>query len=261
MRIAAALTLPLLLLAASTCAQERDEPPGEVTNSLGMRFRLVRPGSFVMGAAPRDGEAAGDELPAHRVTITEAFYLGATEVTQEQYERVMGANPSRFRGADLPVEQVSWLDAEEFCFRLSLLTGEDYRLPTEAQWEYAARAGSPTVYSWSDSPADAGAHAWFSGNSAERSHPVATRRPNAWGLHDTAGNVWEWCADCYGPYDAGPQTDPAGPPAGAQRVSRGGAWFNAPPHLRASNRNPGSADLRHDGLGFRVVLCRGAISR
>jgi formylglycine-generating enzyme required for sulfatase activity len=207
-----------------------DELPAEpakavvsIVNSIGMRFVPIQAGTFTMG----EGEQA------HQVTLTQAFHLGQYEVTQEQYERVMGKNPSKFKGKQNPVEMVKWNDAVEFCRKLSELSEEKsagivYRLPTGAEWEYSCRAGTTTKYSFGDSSSELGDYAWYSKNSGKTTHPVGGKKPNPWGLYDMHGNVWEWCQDRYGDYPSGSVTDPTGAASGSVRVSRGGSWFNIP---------------------------------
>jgi formylglycine-generating enzyme required for sulfatase activity/serine/threonine protein kinase len=227
--------------------------PQEWTNSIGMKFRLIPAGEFRMGVVPGDGSADDDESPRHRVVITKPFYMGVYEVTQEQYRAVMGTNPSYFKGDNHPVEQVSWNDAVEFCRKLSQMDGESYRLPTEAEWEYACRAGSTSVYYWGNSMEDG--HAWHEGNSGGQTHPVGQKLPNAWGLYDMSGNVWEWCADWYdsGYYGRSPMQDPQGPSSGSMRVLRGGSWVNLARNLRSSYRNRLNPDFRYGSNGFRIL--------
>jgi uncharacterized protein (TIGR02996 family) len=246
----------------------------EVVNSLGMRLALIPPGSFLMGAAERRPGDSQDEQPQHEVEISRAFYLGVTEVTQEQYEKVMVSNPSYFAagaaregnnrlGADVdtrsfPVDSVSHEDATELCRRLSALpaekrAGRRYRLPSEAEWEYACRAGIfSTDYHFGAKLESSQAN--FSG--AGRSVAVASFGPNAWGLFDMHGNVWEWCADWYHKdyYKTSPRRDPTGPTSGARRVIRGGGWTGSVHLCRASLRGHNSADARHSYNGCRVVL-------
>ncbi|MCY3022169.1 MAG: SUMF1/EgtB/PvdO family nonheme iron enzyme [Planctomycetota bacterium] len=217
-----------------------------------------------------------DEKPAHEVTLTTPFYLGKWEVTQEQYAQVMGTNPSYFKGATLPVEQVSWDDAQEFCKKLSekpaavahfaKLRGNEfgqqqsgkmlYSLPTEAQWEFACRAGSATKYCFGDSDASLGDYAWYSANSASKTHPVGQKKPNAWGLYDMHGNVWEWVQDRYSDkyYQESPPIDPKGPETGTGRVLRGGCWVNDPDFCRAAHRGRYAPGYRYAYFGFRAAL-------
>ncbi len=223
---------------------------------VALEFVRIEPGSFTMGADRHFGDA--DESPPHRVTLTQAFYLGKYEVTQAQWEAVMGGNPSRFRGQSLPVESVSWNDCQIFLARLGELTGEKFALPTEAQWEYACRAGTGTPWSFGDADAAIGDYAWCGENSGGTTHPVGTKAPNPWGLHDMHGNVGEWCADWYGlhTYDRGDVTDPAPrpPAAGSSPVWRGGAWGDNSGFLRSSYRNCNAAASGHHGIGLRCVL-------
>ena len=188
--------------------------------------------------------------------------MGVHEITQAQYEQVMGVNPSRFKGADNPVENVSWDDAVEFCRRLSELPAEKeagnvYRLPTEAEWEYACRAGTTTMYSFGDDESKLGDCDWFSENSGTKTHPVGGKKPNAWGLYDMHGNVWEWCQDLYGDYPSGPVTDPTGPATGSDRVYRGGSWYGTAVYCRSANRHWYLPSYRSINLGFRVVRSSG----
>jgi len=195
------------------------------------------------------------EKPAHEVTLTKPWYMCKHEVMQEQYQQVMGVNPSHFKGVNLPVEQVSWDNATEFCKKLSEKTGMTIRLPTEAQWEFACRAGTTTTYYTGDADADLGRAAWYDANSRGKTHPVGQKAANAWGLHDMHGNVWEWCADWYEEYRPGAVVDPQGPGEGQYRVLRGGAWDGHPRGCRTSNRNGLDPDYRGCYfIGFRVVV-------
>jgi serine/threonine protein kinase/formylglycine-generating enzyme required for sulfatase activity len=243
-----------------------------ITNSIAMKLILIPAGDFLMGSPDSDGDAEANEKPQHRVRIARPFYLGATEVTQGQYRAVTGATPSSFKGSDdLPVEQVSWNDAIAFCTKLSKREGlkpsyqsgvgawsaaEGYRLPTEAEWEYACRAGSTTKYSLGDYPGSLGEYAWCSDNSGQRTHPVGWKRPNAWGLYDMHGNVWEWCWDAYSEdyYRESPDLDPHGPPPGTLgRVFRGGGWDFGPQGARSADRSAFVPGRRGHSLGFRVA--------
>ena len=215
----------------------------------GMEFVWVPPGEFRMGS--KSSEADDDERPRMRVRISRGFFLGKYEVTQGQWEAVMGSNPSRFDGCgpDCPVENVSWDDVQEFIRRLNAREGGNrYRLPTEAEWEYAARAGTN-----GDHYGNLAAIAWHEDNSGNRTHPVGRKAPNEWGLYDMLGNVWEWVEDWYGGYPGGAVTDPRGPGSGSLRVIRGGCWYNGARICRASNRSLNSPGGRHHGLGFRLL--------
>jgi formylglycine-generating enzyme required for sulfatase activity len=245
--------------------QARAQAPKEITNSIGMKLVLIPKGTFMMGS-PKSEEGRQKEETQHEVTISKDYYLGVYEVTQAQYEKVMGKNPSRFQGAvvgnenaDLPVEQVSWDVAVEFCKKLSDLpeekkAGRVYRLPTEAQWEYACRAGSKTAYSFDDEKGLLPEYGWFSRNSSRRTHTVGLLEPNAWGLHDMHGNVWEWCSDRYGDYPKGAVSDPSGPKEGSYRVIRGGSWGYGAAYCESAYRLWRSPELRDSALGFRVAL-------
>ncbi len=215
----------------------------------------VEAGSFIMGCTGEQGsDCCNGEQPYHRVTITQDYYIGKFEVTQELYEAVMGINPSNWKSSDRPVENVSWNDAQEFCAELSRMTGRRFSLPTEAEWEYAARGGKKSTgakYSGSSSVANV---AWYDGNSGGQTHRVGQLRANELGIYDMSGNVWEWCYDWFGSYSSGSQTDPMGPSTGSNRVLRGGSWDNGAGRCRVSRRGNDSPDIRSGGYGFRVVL-------
>ena len=221
----------------------------ESADSIGMKFKLIPAGTFTMG----DGD------DAHDVTLTKPFKMGVHEVTQAQYEQVMGVNLSKYKGADNPVENVSWDDAVEFCRRLSELPAEKaagnvYRLPTEAEWEYACRAGTTTKYSFGDDESELGDYAWYGVNSDQKTHPVGSKKPNAWGLYDMHGNVFEWCQDRYGDYPSGSVTDPTGPAVGSSRVFRGGSWSSSAENRRSASRYGYYPSDRYSYGGFRVCL-------
>ena len=231
------------------------------------RFVWINPGTFQMGSIEgTDPDRYNDEVP-HRVTLTRGFWLLDHEVTQREYEWVMGNNPSRFTGdAAHPVEQVSWDDAVAFCKRLTDLDrslkriglDQAYRLPTEAEWEYAARAGSTGARYTVDGlgPADSlNEIAWWMRNSNSKKHAVRGKKPNAWGLYDMLGNVWEWCSDWYGDYPSGDVTDPKGPDSGPGHVQRGGSYYDDDrPKFRSASRAYSKANTRSDETGFRPVL-------
>jgi formylglycine-generating enzyme required for sulfatase activity len=220
--------------------------PRAMTNSIGMEFVRIPAGEFQMGS----NEGNADERPVHRVRISEPFYLGKYEVTQGQWEAVMGTNPSRFTGhPHRPVETVSWEEVQEFIQRLNRQEGwEVCRLPTEAQWEYAARAGTTTA--WYENDVDA--IAWYAENSGKKTHEVGQKRPNAWGVYDMLGNVWEWNDDGRRTYTRASVTDPRGPTdAGARRVFRGGGWGHPAQVVRAASRGWFGPGRRDDFLGFR----------
>jgi formylglycine-generating enzyme required for sulfatase activity len=238
-------------------------PPAQagrtIDNSIGVKLALIPAGEFQMGSPDSDSKADSNEKPQHTVRITKPFYLGVTEVTQEQYERVMATNPSNFKGAQLPVEQVSWDEAVEFCRKLSSLpsersAGRVYRLPTEAEWEYACRAGSKTKWSFGDSESSLGDYAWYSSNSGSKTQAVGQKKPNAWGLYDMHGNVWEWCSDWAGNYASTTVSDPSGATAGSYRVLRGGSWLSDARGCRSAYRFRFTPVSRSDSLGFRLAF-------
>jgi formylglycine-generating enzyme required for sulfatase activity len=218
-----------------------------------------KPGTFMMGS-PRDEKGRQEDETQHEVTLTEGFYLGKYEVTQEQWEKVMGSNPSEYKGTTLPVEMVSWDDAMQFCEKLTqmekaagrLPEGWAYTLPTEAQWEYACRAGTTTVFSFGDeiTPTQANYKDGESGGTTV----VGTYPANAWGFHDMHGNVYEWCRDWKGDYPDGQVSDPIGPPVGSLRVSRGGGWDYYGWNLRSAYRRWSTPWFRINTLGFRLSL-------
>ena len=265
-----------------------------ITNSIGMKLVLIPKGTFTMGS-PIDEEGRLEDEVQHQVTISQDYYLGVTEVTQGQYEKVMGNNPSNFQfhqsykvpgdSSNHPVEMVSSDDAVEFCKRLSELpeekkAGRVYRLPTEAEWEYACRAGSTSKYSFGDDEGQLGDYAWFSGNSNQKSNPVGQKKPNAWGLYDMHGNVFEWCADWYDDYPKQAVTDPVGPAEGVvpvnrvvheysqdvlfqvvtheTRVNRGGSEAAS---SRSAGRNCNAPRVRSPNRGFRVALSSSGIPK
>jgi formylglycine-generating enzyme required for sulfatase activity len=224
-------------------------------NSLGMEFTLIPAGSFTMGADKNFEDADDDETPQHRVSISRPFYLGAYEVTQAQWTAVMGNNPSSFKGLSNPVEMVSWDDVQAFIQRLNAKEGHNrYRLPTEAEWEYAARAGTTGAYSFGDDEDSLGRYAWYWDNSGEKTHLVGQKQPNAWGLYDMYGNVWEWVQDCYEKYSSSSVTDPKGPSSGSYRVRRGGSWGRFARDCRAAYRNRNWSIIRRNDIGFRLAL-------
>ncbi len=224
----------------------------------GVKFTMIQVegGTFTMGATPEQGGDAWDiEKPAHRVTLS-SFSIGQTEVTQELWEAVMGSNPSRFEGAKLPVEYVSWNDCQVFIEKLNALTGLNFSLPTEAEWEYAARGGNKSQgykYSGSNNLDDV---AWYDGNSGRTTHDVATKRANELGIYDMSGNVWEWCQDWYGwdYYSSSPSSNPTGPASGSRRVYRGGSGLNSAGGCRVAYRSGNFAGIRYNYLGFRLAL-------
>jgi formylglycine-generating enzyme required for sulfatase activity len=226
---------------------DRGPQPGstKVNAKDGQRYVWIPPGSFIMGCSPGDTECGDEEKPAHNVSITKGFWLGQTPVTQAAYKRVMGTNPSYFKGDNLPVEQVTWDEAKQYCEAIG------GRLPTEAEWEYAARAGTA-----GERYGNLDAIAWYQGNSGGQTHPVGTKASNAWNLYDMLGNVWQWTADWYGGTYSRQQEsggDPQGPAYGQYRVLRGGSWLYNPRVVRVSYRGRGGPADRFNKFGVRCV--------
>jgi len=272
-RIAIAALFTVLLTSLTECSNNVKEDillkePEEVTRGTEGALAksaeatgemvLIPAGEFIMGSP--DDEGYDSERPQHEVSI-DSFYIGKYEVTFEQYdlfcEKTGRSKPSD-RGwgrGKRPVINVSWYDAVAFCDWLSELSGDRYRLPTDAEWEYACRAGTTTKYNFGDSTRDLGLYAWYSGNAGKRTHPVGNLRANAWGLHDMHGNVWEWCSDWYDEsyYSRSPSSNPTGPTNGQNRVHRGGSWGSDASHLRSTNRNYASPDVTISFLGFRCA--------
>jgi formylglycine-generating enzyme required for sulfatase activity len=207
-----------------------------------------------MMGSPASEVGRCDNETQHEVAISKAFWLGQTPVTQVQWEAVMGTQPSYYCGnPNHPVEKISWQDATAFCRCLSEATGMAFRLPTEAEWEYACRAGTAATYSFGDDPSSLGENAWFEDNSGGSTNPVAMKKSNRWGLYDMHGNVWEWCSDWYEDYSLNAATDPEGPKSGLYRVVRGGSWINSSMACRAARRiNDVPGGCTH-ALGFRVA--------
>jgi formylglycine-generating enzyme required for sulfatase activity len=239
----------------------------EFTNSIGMKLVLIPAGTFSMGSPVGEDPSRSDDELTHEVTISEPFYLGVVEVTQGQYEKVMGRTPSFFSKQELrtsdssmyPVERVSWKDAVSFCEKLSekldeKAAGRLYRLPTEAEWEYACRAGSNSAFCFGSSPDSLGSYAWFEKNSGSKTHPGGEKKANAWGLYDMHGNVWEWCQDWWGDFPARSVTDPRGPDSGVQRVLRGGGWDDDAGGCRSAYRNRNFPSNRYFSIGFRIAM-------
>jgi formylglycine-generating enzyme required for sulfatase activity len=221
-----------------------------------MKLVYIPPGEFMMGSPDSEKDRFSREGPQHRVRITKGFYMTVTEVTQAQWKAVMGNNPSNFKDDDLPVAQVSWDYAVEFCSRLSQKEGKGYRLPTEAEWEYACRAGTTTRFYFGDNDSMLSDYAWYYENTGTKTLPVGKKKPNSFGLYDMHGNVSEWCSDWYDEdyYSQSPVDDPKGPSTGQYRVIRGGSWNYLPRLSRSANRIGRLPDHSDYGFGFRVVV-------
>ena len=263
------------------CSQDGGEVqpivPGEnfstlLSGGVSLDMNWIKPGTFIMGS-PEDESCRGDDETQHSVKLSQGFWLGKYEITQSQYEAVMGMNPSEFQGSNLPVENVNWYDTTNFCAKLTeqmkaagrLPAGYEFSLPTEAQWEYACRAGTTTSLNSGKNLSDdeecpeMDEVAWYSYNSNETTHLVGQKQPNAWGLYDMHGNVIEWCSDWYGDYpvsEANSIVDPIGPEAGSYRVNRGGYWDERAGEGRSASRYANSPDLRSSYRGFRVALVK-----
>ena len=222
----------------------------------GITFNMIKVdgGTFTMGATPEQENPHQFEEPTHQVTLP-SYYIGETEVTQELWKAVMGNNPSNFKGDNLPVENVSWEDSQTFIGKLNDLTGKRFRLPTEAEWEYAARGGNRSNHTQYSGGSRIDDVAWYDGNSGSKTHSVKTKKPNELGLYDMSGNVWEWCQDWYDSYGSKAQTNPMGPDSGSHRVGRGGSWLGySGRYCRLSHRNYYSPGGRVSNLGFRLAL-------
>jgi formylglycine-generating enzyme required for sulfatase activity len=236
--------------------------PMPFTNSVGMKFVWIPPGTFVMGSPKEEKDRQPDETQ-HRVTLTKGFYMGVYPVTQEQWQGIMGSNPSEFKGKmHLPVEQVSWNDCQAFIKKLQEKDKKQYRLPSEAEWEFCCRAGTTTPYYFGEAISTDQAN--FNGESTfavgkqglfrKSTIPVGSFPANRLGLHDMQGNVWQWCQDWHGEYSQKDMVNPQGPDAGPFRELRGGSWINHPRYCRSASRLGRSPDLRSNNLGFRVCF-------
>ena len=253
----------IVVLFGLVLAGYAEQPTKKFENTLGMEFVLIQPGQFMMGS-PKDepGRYAGETQ--RRVTLTHGFYLQTTEVTQAQWKALMDKNPSSNKGCggNCPVEMVSWDDVQKFIKKLNDKEGTDkYRLPTEAEWEYACRAGAATAFSSGEIAKldceldpNLGPVGWYCYNSGDIIHPVAQKKPNPWGLYDMNGNVQEWCQDQFAPYPPGDVTDPKGPASGTYRAMRGGAWYSPARDCRSASRFGSAPHYRFRHIGFR--LCR-----
>jgi sulfatase modifying factor 1 len=271
------LAILLLLLIAVGCddstqteqptehpVEQPTEPAKEsITNTIGMKLNLIPAGTFTMGSPATETDRQDNETQ-HPVTISKPFYMQTTEVTQGQWKAVMGTEPWKGQGSvkegpNNAATYVSWDDAIAYCKKLSEKEGKTYRLPTEAEWEYACRAGTETRWSFGDDEKEFGDYAWYDKNTYDVGdkypHQVGLKKPNAFGLYDMHGNVWEWCHDYYGRdyYKQSPEQDPTGPTSGSFRVLRGGAWYFFTRGTRSANRDRLDADVRYDNVGFRLV--------
>jgi formylglycine-generating enzyme required for sulfatase activity len=251
-----------LALAMVSGSLGQSQPPSTFTNSIGMKFVRIPAGEFTMGS-PNTEKGRGDDEIRRKIIFSKALYLGVVPVTQEQWQTIMGDNPSYFKGEkNLPLEQISWRDCQTFCQKLSAKDKKLYRLPTEAEWEYACRAGTTTPYHFGATLSTEQAN--YNGNFTygpgkkglyrEKTTPVGSFPANAWGLYDMHGNVWQWCHDWHGGYSNQEFIDPRGPKAGKNRVLRGGSWGSHPIFCRSANRNFADPDARTEFYGVRVCF-------
>jgi formylglycine-generating enzyme required for sulfatase activity len=249
-------TQPCTSSATTETSSQPAGPTLDLGNNIAMRVVLIPSGKFMMGSPPNEQAREDDEGPQRQVTITKPFYMGMYTVTQEQYQQVMGDNHSRFIGPQNPVETLSCDEAMEFCRKLSQRTGKKVHLPTEAQWEYACRAGTTTRFSFGDAEKALDDCGWSLSNSNSKTHPVGQKRANPWGLYDMHGNVWQWCSDWYADSYANEKNeDPQGPDSGYGRVLRGGSWYVNRQTCRSAFRATSDPYGRVNGFGgFRVVV-------
>jgi len=254
------LIIIVFLLACRPERSDSDTKNVNLPDGTTIEFVYIPAGNFKMGSAPDEQDRHGDEGPARKVTISKGFYLGKYEVTQQQWISVMQYNPAVFQKEanylQKPIDWVSWFDCQEFISQLNQLGVGHFRLPTEAEWEYACRAGTETRYYWGYDVEDNKVYqnAWAFSRAEGKSHPVGLKKPNAWGLYDMSGNVWEWCSDWRGPYNPSDTINPSGPLEGTKKIYRGGSWFNKPSTLRSANRHSHEPDVRGTNAGLRLVL-------
>lgn len=248
--------LVLILVGLNSIKIIQAQKPKLYVNSVGIEFVLIQSGSFMMGSP--DGEGRKNEHPLHKVMISKSFYMGKYEVTQTEWQEIMGYNPSHFKGSSLPVESVTYEDILIFIKKLNAKEKDEiYRLPTEAEWEYACRSGSKSEYFFGEinNVASLDNYAWSGDNSENTTHPVGQKKPNSWGLYDMYGNVWEWCYDWYGEnyYMESPLTDPTGPEIGQGRVMRGSDFVNPAQRACRSAIRVSPRSLKGEDKGFRLV--------
>ncbi|NCD35416.1 MAG: formylglycine-generating enzyme family protein [Spartobacteria bacterium] len=243
--------------AGMTTHKNGDVETFDLGGGVTLEMVYVEPGTFMMGSPMSEAGRRENEVQ-HRVTLTKGYWIGKYEVTQEQWGAIMGTNPATFKGAMNPVETVSWDDCKAFIEKLNMRSsGDTFRLPTEAEWEFAARGGNKsrgTVYSGGN---ELNAVGWYEGNSGRQAHEVGTKAPNELGIYDMSGNVWEWCSDWYGDYSVLAQVDPDGAKKGSIRVKRGGSWGNYADFCRVASRYHYAPSNSHDGYGFRLARSPG----
>lgn len=226
-----------------------DIPNSYECTKTGIEFILVKPGTFLMG----NNEGISHDSPVHKVTITKPFFMGKFSVTQKQYQKVIETNPSINKAEENPVENVSWDDCMDFVKKLNKFSEEDFRLPTEAEWEYCCKAGTTSLYFFGDNKGDLCDYGWYKDNSGRKSQKVGTKKQNPWGFYDMLGNVWEWCQDWHSPYTSKAVTDPKGASSGNNKISRGGACNGSEIVCSCSTRNGTPPDNKSYAYGFRLV--------
>jgi len=237
-----------------------DDPPEATAETIMLPGNVplemvwIPAGTFLMGRYPGEQDSDPNEVPEHQVTLSQGFWMGKYEVTQAQWEAVMGSSPAYFSGANRPVEWVSWSEVQSFITALNGLTGETFRLPTEAEWEYACRGGTTTRFYWGDDPTyrQIGNYAWYGSNSGSQTQDVGAKLPNGFDLYDMSGSVWEWCQDWCGAYPSGSVTDPTGPASGPYRIGRGGSWTHNGRACRSAARYGHGPSSASNNLGFRL---------
>ena len=246
---------PVVGTTTQLAAQSSASPDVLPVKVNGVTFNMIKVdgGTFTMGATSEMMNPWNSEKPTHQVTLS-TYYIGETEVTQSLWQAVMGSNPSYPKGDNLPVKRVSWNDCQDFIKKLNEMTGRTFRLPTEAEWEFAARGGNKSKHTRYSGSKDIDDVAWYDGNSGNKTHPVKGKKANELGIYDMSGNVWEWCQDYYGSYSSTSQTNPTGPDSGSYRVYRGGSWNCFAWYCRSSIRFYYAPDLSSDNLGLRLVL-------
>ena len=255
----------IVILFFGGCSNKKDESlKKSYTNGIGMEFVLIPSGSFFMGADDNIEDGYEYEKPRHHVVISKSFYIGKYEVTQEEWEKVTGHNPSKFKGGKRPVEHISWYDAKVFLSKLNAMENSSlYRLPTEAEWEYAARATTSGKYSFGNDETRLNSYAWYYlhgndkvSNRTLQTNVVGEKKPNRWGLYDVHGNVWEWTEDWYDPkfYSKSSEEDPRNYISNSTIAIRGGSWINSANFLRSAARNYQLATYKGDDVGLRVIM-------
>lgn len=254
------LSILVIFNFAFIACNERQSKVIQLPNGVEMEFIYIAPGEFLMGSPLREINRHNDEDPVREVKISKGFFLGKFEVTQKQWQSMMGYNPSVFKHFDdsdqHPVDMVSWNECQDFIKQMNELELGTFRLPTEAEWEYACRAGTETRYYWGTDSSDQEVYqyAWAFPRAEGRSHPVGLKKPNRWGLYDMSGNVWEWCQDWRAPYQAADTLDPTGRGSGKKKIYRGGSWFNKPSTLRSANRNGHELNFKGTNSGLRLLM-------